>query len=401
MAVWHPPVRMKLHRCGGGRRLTLAAARSNSFSDMHYALIIAGGSGTRLWPMSTRDTPKQLIPFIDGKSLLRLAVERLQQFLPTERIYVCAGASHREAVLERVPALSPGRFIAEPEGRDTLNAVGLGTGVLGRDDPEAVVGVFTADHLIEPAERFAAIVREGYDLADRSPRTLVTFGVEPTFPATGYGYLELGAQREDAGEAGAFRVAQFKEKPDADTAEQYVKAGPERYLWNSGMFVWRASTLMRCIERFAPENHAGLERCIEAWDTPHWQTTLGAVYPTLNKISVDYAVMEPAADEQQSDGEVEVAAVPLAVRWLDVGSWPSFAETRVADDAGNRAAGCHTAMLDACNTIAASSEDDHLIAAIGVEDLIVIHTPRATLVCRADQAERIKELHGQLDERWR
>ncbi|MFW6039403.1 MAG: mannose-1-phosphate guanylyltransferase [bacterium] len=364
---------------------------------MDYALIIAGGSGTRLWPMSTRDTPKQLIPFIDGKSLLQLAVERLQRLLPDERIYVCAGEGHREAILGHVPSLAADRFIAEPEGRDTLNAVGLGTGVLGRDDPEAVVGVFTADHLIEPADRFAAIVRQGYALAEARAQALVTFGVEPTHAATGYGYLQLDAPLEGAN---AFRVAQFKEKPDADTAQQYLEAGPHCYLWNSGMFVWRAATLMRCIERFAPENYAGLQRCIEAWRTPRWDEVLRQVYPTLRKISVDYAVMEPATGEQAGDGEVEVVAVPLAVRWLDVGSWPSFAQTRASDEAGNCAAGCHTLMLDTRNTLAASSHDGHLIAAIGVEDLIVIHTPRATLVCRADQAERIKELHKQLGEDW-
>ena len=359
---------------------------------MRYALIIAGGSGTRLWPMSTRDTPKQLIPFIDGRSLLQLAVERLERVLPAERIYICAGAAHRQAILDHLPQLAPERFIAEPEGRDTLNAVGLGTGVLGRDDPDAVVGIFTADHLIEPHDTFAENVARGYALAERQPHTLVTFGIEPTHAATGYGYLQLGAPVE--GDAAALRVDRFKEKPDAETARQYYDAGPKRYLWNSGMFVWHAGTLMRCIERFTPENHTGLQRCIDAWGGAAQDRTLHEVYPTLKKISVDYAVMEPASD----DSQVNVAAVPMPVRWLDVGSWTSFAQTRPDDGAGNRAAGCQTVMLDTRNTLAASNDDGHLIATIGVEDLIVIHTKKATLVCRADQAERIKEMHKQVGE---
>lgn len=364
---------------------------------MRYALIIAGGSGTRLWPMSTRDLPKQLIPFIDGKSLLQLAVERLRQLLPAERIYICAGIAHRQAILEHLPELTPDRFIAEPEGRDTLNAVGLGTGVLGKQDPDATVGVFTADHLIEPADRFASVVETGYAFAERRPQALVTFGIEPTYPATAYGYLQLGEPLQGGD---AHRVDRFKEKPDAAAAQRYLDAGPERFLWNSGMFVWRAAHLMQCIEWFAPENHLGLHRCVDAWGTDHQDDVLQNVYPTLRKISVDYAVMEPAA----SDERVEVAAVPMPVRWLDVGSWPSFAQTRPADEHGNRAAAGQTLMLDTRNTLAASSTNDHLVATIGVDDLIVIHTPHATLVCRADQAERIKELHEQirqqLGEHW-
>lgn len=361
---------------------------------MRYALIIAGGSGTRLWPMSTQQTPKQLIPFIDGKSLLQLAVERLEHVLPSERIYICAGEAHREAILAHLPQITAERFIGEPEGRDTLNAIGLGTGVLGRDDPDAAVGIFTADHLIEPAETFAEVVNRGYELAERREDALVTFGIEPTHPATGYGYLQLG---ESLKGNTAHRVDRFKEKPDAATARRYVDAGATRFLWNSGMFVWRAGTLMQCIERFAPENHVELRRCVDAWGGPQQDAVLREVYPTLHKISIDYAVMEPASKDER----VEVVAVPMPVRWLDVGSWPSFAEARATDAHGNAVAAAHAHLHETRNTLVCSNDDDHLIATVGVEDLIVIHTPRATLVCRADQAERIKEIHQKLDEQWK
>ena len=379
---------------------------------MRYALIIAGGSGTRLWPMSRRRRPKQIIPFIHGKSLLQIAIERLTGLLPREQVYVCAGEDHRAAILAGINGLDAERLIGEPMGRDTLNAVGLGAAVLGRGDPDAVIAVLTADHVIEPADRFRRIVERGFELAEAATNRLVTFGIAPTHPATGYGYLQLGAVigegehggtggtggagGETARKAGGRVVDQFKEKPDAATAERYVDAGPERYLWNSGMFVWRASTLMQCIEQFAPENHAGLARIAEAWAGPRREAVLAEVYPTLDKISVDYAVMEPASRDER----FEVAAMPMPLAWLDVGSWPTFAKTCETDEAGNALAAPRHLLLDCRNSLVASDDESHLIAAIGCEDLVIIHTADATLVCPADRAEQIKQLHGLLGEKF-
>ena len=189
---------------------------------MRYAVIIAGGSGTRLWPMSRAALPKQLIPFIGGRSLLEIAVERLEGLLPPERCFVCAGQAHAEAIARALPQLGPEQFLGEPCGRDTLNAVGFSAAVLARRDPEAMIGVFTADHIIEPVDQFQAIVDAGYALVERHPETLLTFGIAPTGPATGYGYLELG----EAFDGSARRLRQFREKPDLETARQYVAAGP-------------------------------------------------------------------------------------------------------------------------------------------------------------------------------
>jgi len=362
---------------------------------MRYALIMAGGSGTRLWPMSTRDLPKQLIPFIDDaehgpRSLLRIAMDRLEGLVPDERIFVCAGEATRRVMLDRLPRLSEDRFIAEPMGRDTLNAVGLSAAVLQQVDPEAVIAVFTADHLIEPVDQFQQIVARGYELAERDDSTLVTFGIEPTHAATGYGYLQLGEKIGDE----AFLVDEFKEKPDQATAERYHAAGPRQYLWNSGMFVWKASTVLAAIQKFTPGNYVKLAELGAAWGSPEYPTRLAEVYPTLEKISVDFAIMEPAS----TDEAFTVAAVPMPLRWLDVGSWPSFMATREPDEAGNVAAGGKSVLLETKGTLVASDEPEHLIATIGCEDLVIIHTAKATLVCRKQDAERIKELHGKVGE---
>lgn len=359
---------------------------------MRYAVIMAGGSGTRLWPMSRETQPKQLIPFIREKSLVQIAAHRLEGLVASRQRYICAATKQEPLMRQALPELGPAQFLGEPCGRDTLNAVGFSAAILAKSDPEAVIAVFTADHIIEPVDQFLKIVDQGYQLAEKNPDTLVTFGIAPTAPATGYGYLQLG----DALEGGAHIVDQFREKPAQELANDYFKAGPTRYLWNSGMFVWRAKTLLDCIRRYHPENHASLMAIAQAWGTPSQQEVINRVYPTLKKISVDFAVMEPAS----RDTSVKVAAVPMPLKWLDVGSWPSFALTCQQDGQGNSTGNGKSLLLRSEGLLVASSDPQHLVVAVGCKNLIVIHTPEATLICPADQAETIKEVQKLVAEKF-
>jgi mannose-1-phosphate guanylyltransferase len=287
-----------------------------------------------------------------------------------------------------LPHFSDEQILGEPEGRDTVNAVGLTAAILLQRDAEAVFAVLTADHLIEPLDEFRDKLEVGFQLVERDPKRLVTFSITPTSPATGYGYVERG---EAIGEfAGAFHARRFVEKPDLETAQQYLRAGT--FGWNSGMFVLGAAQFMQCLAWYKPQSREGLEKIAAAWGTPERRRVLQQVYPSLPKVSIDFAVMEPASKPDQS-GRVQVCTVPMNVTWIDVGSWPSYGQTLPPDGRGNRASGA-SLHLDSRGVLSVCDDPNHLIATIGCEDLIIIHTRDATLVCPASQAERVKELAG-------
>ncbi len=343
---------------------------------MHHAVIMAGGSGTRLWPLSRRSHPKQLLRIFEGKSLLRRSFERLRAVLPAEQIYIITGRDYVEPMAAELPELPRPNLMAEPCPRDTVNAVGLAAHLLAMQDPGGTMGIFTADHIINPIDTFAATVRRGFEAAERHADALITFGVTPRSPHTGYGYVHRGRQIDP----GVFEVLEFKEKPDLETAKRYVESG--EYFWNSGMFAWRLATIIGQIRKHHPAIDAGLSEVAASFHHPARADAVLARFSSLPKISVDFAVMEKAD---------RVLTVEMPCEWLDVGAWPSLAEVFKPDEAGNTLAAPNVMTLDARGNIVVS-ESDHLIAAIGVSDLIVIHSDDATLICRKQDAQRIKDL---------
>ncbi|MDI9402779.1 MAG: mannose-1-phosphate guanylyltransferase [Limnohabitans sp.] len=356
-----------------------------------YSAVIAGGSGTRLWPFSRRARPKQLIPVAGGRSLLELAWHRVDGAIPETQRIVCATESFRAPICETLPTLTDENFLGEPLGRDTLAAVGLIAHVLAARDPRAVVAILTADHVIEPADIFRARLEDAFRVVESDRTKIATFGIAPTHAATGYGYIERGAAI--AGANRAFTVARFHEKPNRARAEEYLAQGS--FAWNSGMFVFAANTLREAIARLDPACAAGLSEIAAAYDTPARDDTLARVYPTLPKRSIDVAVMEPEA------ARGTVCMLPLeGLVWLDVGSWTSFAETVAADDAGNRS-NAHWCDLDSRGMTVISDDPSHLIATVGCNNLVIVHTKDATLVCPPSDVERVKALADRVPEEWR
>jgi mannose-1-phosphate guanylyltransferase len=256
-------------------------------------------------------------------------------------------------------------------------------------DPDAELAVVSADHVIRPVDRFAAVLETAYRALEARPRSLVTLGITPTAPATGFGYVQRGVPTEVPGVSEA---AAFREKPDRATAERYLAGGD--YLWNSGMFVWRARTVLDALADHLPQSAEGLARIVAAPAGPARDRVLAEVFPTLPKISVDYAVLEPAAAEP---GRVLVA--DLDVDWLDVGSWPALARTLESDGAGNAVRGL-VVVLDGSGNVVLSDDPDHLVALVGVRDSVVVHTRDVTMVCPVSDAERVKELLGVVEERY-
>ncbi|MEE9395083.1 MAG: mannose-1-phosphate guanylyltransferase [Planctomycetota bacterium] len=343
-----------------------------------YVVIMAGGSGTRFWPRGRRSLPKQLLAMGPGGTLIQETWARIPASIGVERTLVLTGASQVEALCEQLPELSCENVIAEPAGRDTAPCIALAAAVVHRRCADAVMIVLAADHVIQPPEAFQHCLERAVQAA-RSTEGLITLGIPPSYAATGYGYLELGAEIEP----GLREVANFVEKPVEAVAQDYLAAG--NYLWNSGIFIWKAATVLEELKVFVPQLAEGVER-IAAADGDEFDAILASDYPKLEKISIDYAVMERSKRRY---------CVPATFEWDDVGSFSALARLNPADARGNVALG-DVLVLDTKGCII-DNRSDGLVATLGVSDLIVVRTQDAVLVARKDQAERVKEIVQELE----
>lgn len=350
-----------------------------------YAVVPAGGSGTRLWPLSRAGRPKFLHRLTGtDRSLLQATIDRLGDLAVPERTYVVTGAVHAAAVSAQL-SLPAGNILAEPLPRDSCAAIGLAAMVIAGTDPDAIMGSFAADHRIGDQDRFVAAVRAAIDTA--AGGDLTTIGITPTHPESGYGYLRCG---EPLGGGPALRVEEFTEKPSVEVATGYLKTGG--YLWNASMFVWRVDRFLAELARQQPALHDGLRRIVDHWGD---RAVLDETWPALPTISVDHAVMEGAARAGR------VATVPGDFGWNDVGDFDTLGTVLPADDAGNVVVGDGEVLLADTRDTVVARRSDRLVAVLGVADLVVVDTPDAVLVCPRSRAQDVKKLVAELNKRGR
>ncbi|NQT03834.1 MAG: mannose-1-phosphate guanylyltransferase [Planctomycetes bacterium] len=349
---------------------------------MDYAVIMAGGTGKRLWPLSRQKRPKQVLKLLDGQTLLRCCYERLAPIFDAKNIIVLTNAGYVDVVRENLPELPVNNVIAEPTVRDTSGAIGLVSTVLTKHDPEATIAVVTADQIIKPVEVLQQAIKDALVFVNNNPDSMITFGIQPTFASTGLGYIKCNNAREYPGcKKKIYSVEAFKEKPDEKTAQEYLNTG--QYFWNSGMFAWKAKTILAYLQKFLPEAAEPLARIQADWGGPNQQQTLQDWFVKLPKISIDFAVMEKADN---------VHAIKLDCRWLDMGSFAALADIISPDRDNNIVISDTNELLDCKNSIIVTEDKGHLIAAIGAENMVIVHSPDATLVCRIDQTDKLKEL---------
>lgn len=352
---------------------------------MLHAVIMAGGSGTRFWPESRRRLPKQFLKFSGEQTLIQEAAGRCAHTIPPERTWIVTNTIHAGETARQLPQVPMTQILLEPCGRNTAPCIGLAAIQLLAKDPDAIMLVMPADHVIQPPEKFQQAVDAAARLVEREPRVLVLFGVEPTYPATGFGYIQRG-NRLPQSEWPTFQVQSFREKPDEQTAARYCDSG--EYYWNCGIFVWRAQTILDALAEFNPEIYSRLARLRDAIGTTGWDAALANEFPAMPSISIDYAILEKAS---------QVCVLEAPFDWDDVGSWHALARLNSADGDGNTLQG-KVCTADSSGCIIRTSQD-HLVATIGVKDLIIVHTPTATLVADRRDEGAIKELIAELERR--
>ena len=349
-------------------------------ADHFYAVIMAGGGGTRLWPLSRKETPKQMLQLFGERTMFQLAVDRLAGLFPPERILVVTVADQAAGLQEQCPEIPVENFLLEPMPRGTASVVGLAAIELIRRDPEATMAILTADHYIEDIPMFQNLLLAASDVAQRG--NLVTLGIVPTFPATGYGYVQRGQELGKFRGAGAYHALRFKEKPDVAKAQEMI-AGGDHY-WNSGMFIWRVDRILEEIRGLMPDLAGKLVEISEAWGRSAGDEVLQEVWPTIHPETIDYGIMEHAA---------QVAVLPAAdLGWNDVGSWDSLFDVMPADENGNIVVQARHFGLGTESSLIFGSSSERAIVTIGVRDHIVVDTGDVVLICPRSEAQKVREL---------
>jgi mannose-1-phosphate guanylyltransferase len=347
---------------------------------MLYAVIIAGGSGTRLWPLSRKSQPKQALKLIGDRTMFQHAVDRLSPLFPPEHIFVGTNAELSALLQPQAPGIPPENFIVEPSGRDSGPAAGLAAARLLHRDPDAIMVMLTADHYIVDVEQFRSVLAAAAEVANDG--TIVTLGIKPAGPDTRFGYIELGKSQQIVDGFRVYESAGFREKPDQKTAQAFVEGG--RHVWNSGMFVWRADRLLAEFERQMPESYVALKQIEAALRTAHAQQVLESEWPNVQRVSVDYGIMEHAD---------RVSVIPVDIGWSDIGSWGALLDVLPRDSNENVADG----LLLARDAKGCYVRSERTVAVIGLQDIVIVDTPDVLLVCPRSRAEEVRELVKQLE----
>ena len=344
-----------------------------------YAVIMAGGGGTRLWPISRKKHPKHVLQLLGTRTLFQSALDRLEGFIPTERILVVTTAGQAEELEKQAPQLSQANFLIEPQPRGTASVIGLAASVIKKRDPEAVMLILTSDHSIRNNYLFHLVMRVAVQVARKD--YLVTLGITPTFPATGYGYIKQDAPLPEKFDYPVYRVLKFIEKPDEAKARLLLASGEAS--WNSGMFIWRADRILDEFARQMPDLKERLDRIGAAWGSPEQDAVLHAEWLKLKTETIDYGIMEHANN---------VAVLPAGgLEWSDVGSWDSLFDVLLPDEHGNVVVNSEHMALDTRDSLIYSTRKK-LVVTIGVDDLIVVDSNDALLVCRRDQAQQVRQV---------
>lgn len=358
----------------------------DGYMDHYYALIAAGGHGTRLWPMSRARSPKQMLPLIDDHSMFRTSVERILGLFRPEEIFVVTGRELAVDLQREVPQIPLANFIIEPYAKNSAPALALALARIHQRDPLATVAILTADHHIVERDRFCQVLRTACRVA-QDDGMIVTLGISPSYPATGFGYIQQGEPLKELDGLKVFRSRRFTEKPDIVRATQFLASG--QYSWNSGMFIWRADRAMQDLERYQPAMFAMCSYLQTAFDSPDYDDKLNDIWETIPELSIDFAIMEKADN---------IAVIPIDIGWSDVGTWASLYDILPQDNFGNCIKGDASdirVILDTRDTLVFS---DRLTVAIGVEDMVVVDTEDALLICHKDRTQDVKQVVDYLRE---